>query len=149
MLLAFPALVSEALKVFASRHQQRSGMTFPLPLVEFLRMLSSVNELEDRYCEIAEKLESDILGGTVVATDDRIPEFFYLPTGMQQRLPMHVSSSIVTELAPIVTLLKSGHLPQHHPGRTRSPPAHQSTASIRQGVGAANQCWRHRGADHP
>ena len=56
----------------------------------------------------ASALEQDVLGGeiTVKRTEVNYPTFFYRPTGLDRDLPILTSSSMVSELAPVVLYLR-------------------------------------------
>ena len=56
----------------------------------------------------ASALEQDVLGGeiTVKRTEANYPTFFYRPAGLDRELPILTSSSMVSELAPVVLYLR-------------------------------------------
>lgn len=82
--------------------------TFTKPVISFLQALVDINFSEkNRYYDIAEFLEKEILIGEVKRDDAPMPNFTYRPTGSKDDMPMYVTSSLVSELTPIIAFLKS------------------------------------------
>lgn len=63
----------------------------------------------DRYSEEADFLEQAISGQVKLHPGRATNDFFYHPSGAADALPMKLSSALVTELAPLVLVLR--HLP--------------------------------------
>src|SRR5207248_1757102 len=83
----------------------------PFPLVRFLRLVTgSVTEEKRPTAEIAAFLEKDILGGRVERQEAAVPTFSYKPTNRRVSIPLRASSSMVTELAPFLFLLRNADL---------------------------------------
>lgn len=51
-------------------------------------------------------LEKEILQGKLKQGQSPQPNFTYLPQGQKDDLPLHLTSSLVTELSPLILLLK-------------------------------------------
>lgn len=83
---------------------------FTAPMISFLRGLVSPSSSGNKDTRaIAEFLESNILHGRVQRSDDQnSSEFNYHPSNSKSAIPLHASSSMVTELTPILENLKSG-----------------------------------------
>ena len=81
--------------------------TFPFPIIRFLQKLVDINFETERYKEIVGFLEQEALNGTVKKEGETIPTYLYQPTGTNTVLPPHITSSLVTELMPIILMLKS------------------------------------------
>ena len=87
----------------------------PLPtlsgvLADFLERLVELGDdrrpITNR--QLAERLESDILGGSVVTSRSNVgyPSFHYRPAEWPRGLPLMNTSSMVSELAPVVLYLR-------------------------------------------
>lgn len=69
---------------------------------------SSQNGGSDAGRTLAESLESSILEGSVITRYSHVgyPEFYYLPQGDRVELPLINTSSMVSEIAPVVLYLR-------------------------------------------
>ncbi|RKU10041.1 hypothetical protein C6501_14055 [Candidatus Poribacteria bacterium] len=63
--------------------------------------------------QLAESLESDVLAGQIRLTlsSSGYPDFRYVPNGSNSEIPLNQSSSMVSELSPLVLFLRSGIKP--------------------------------------
>ena len=85
-------------------------------LADFLEQLIHLGDAEyvqskagtGRYAEHAERLETDILGGAVRIHESVLgyPSFHYRPAEWKRDLPLLNTSSMVSELAPVVLYLR-------------------------------------------
>ena len=94
------------------------GAESPLPalsgvLADFLEQLIDLGDAEHRvrvsqYAEHAERLETEILGGVVGTHRSAVgyPSFHYRPAEWKRDLPLMNTSSMVSELAPVVLYLR-------------------------------------------
>ena len=89
----------------------------PLPvlsgvLADFLEQLIELGDLPRRWRNsgnhLAERLEGEILGGAVRSERSKTgyPSFYYRPDGWKGDLPLMNTSSMVSELAPVVLYLR-------------------------------------------
>ena len=65
--------------------------------------------------KIANELENSILGGTIrnrYRSSRQYPEFVFVPNGSDRRIRMSRSASMVSELAPMVLLLRANVMPE-------------------------------------
>ncbi len=82
--------------------------TLSLPVVDFLQNLIKMKiDKSSRFKEIASLLEKDILQGEIRSDDAPVPNYSYKPAGTKEEMPPHVTSSLVSELMPIILFLKS------------------------------------------
>ena len=85
--------------------------SLPLPLVRFLRLIIAPPTDELRpTSSIADFLESSIIGGRVKRVDTTVPSFEYIPKNHKKSIPLRASSSMITELAPFLFLLRNADL---------------------------------------
>lgn len=107
LMLALKILVGSLLE--QDDRDAGSGPQFNItgPVREFLQ---SVNFAEpysaNRHFPIAEYLEKMILKGRIDRTETE--DFRFVVDGQDITLPLHATSSLVTELAPLIVLLKEG-----------------------------------------
>ena len=79
---------------------------------DFLRELIEIGDEKhptvDDGDALASALEQDVLGGGVAVerTEANYPTFAYRPTGLDREFPIMTSSSMVSELAPVVLYLR-------------------------------------------
>lgn len=97
------------------------------PAFHFIDMLAFglKGEQSERYAEEATFLEQSLTGEVELVTSagaGAVNEVRYIPTGTTARLPMQLSSALVTELAPLILVLR--HL-SHFPALVlEEPEAH-------------------------
>lgn len=79
-------------------------------LVDFLQLLTSITPTRDKRTRNgpAYRLEEELLHGSieVVLNQLNFPYFFYKPLDTEKLLPLNLSSSMISQLAPIVLFLK-------------------------------------------
>lgn len=81
-------------------------------LADFLEQLINLDERERLTrrpgTDFAKEIERDILSGAIRfdLSETRYPSFFYRPNGWKDDLPLLNTSSMVTELAPVVLYLR-------------------------------------------
>lgn len=99
-------MLSREYNVLADAEQYKSQ--FVLPLAHFLKDLVGLEIGENaKYAEVAAYIEGEILKGELKRDTSPIPGLFYLPEQGKKDLPLHITSSLVTELAPIILFLQS------------------------------------------
>lgn len=78
----------------------------PLPTIRFLQSIAQAHDDADTlYEDIARFLELEVIRGKIERTGDTVPVFTFAPDNLQP-LPLHVTSSMITELAPFLILLR-------------------------------------------
>ena len=86
---------------------------FPKPIIHFLDSLESLridNEIEyEGIAQIVQWIEEDMVKGTIKYQQLGNKEIQYVPYGKEQGIPLRTSSAVVTELTPLVLLLKYGN----------------------------------------
>ena len=89
-----------------------SGMpTLSSVIVDFMKQLPLYEESKesDRAIPtIAEAIENEVLAGKIIAKPlaSGYPEFFYRPQGTREEIRLNQSSSMVSELAPLILFLR-------------------------------------------
>lgn len=81
---------------------------FTLPVTSFLQDLVNLSE-KDRpeYSDICRFIETEIMKGTVVKDQLPVSNITFKPEGLRTDIPLHVTSSLVAELTPIILFLKA------------------------------------------
>ena len=107
--------VVQALIASASRTVQRPGVPrLSIPgllgdyLVQLIELVGASQQERGIHAELAKNLEDEILSGVVRVERKEIdfPSFVYRPHGWERDLPLINSSSMVSELLPIVLYLR-------------------------------------------
>ncbi|XXT20737.1 AAA family ATPase [Sorangium sp. So ce429] len=76
------------------------------PTIDFLKLLVGLRDDEGAYPEEAALLERAMGGRLALRSGVGLNEVLYEPAGGEAALPMELSSSLVTELAPVVLTLR-------------------------------------------
>ena len=82
-------------------------------IVDFIQQIILYEESkssESKIAKLSKTLESDVIGGQIISTpsQNRYPVFLYQPSDNSEGFRLSQSSSMVSELAPLVLLLRSG-----------------------------------------
>ncbi|MEC4593378.1 AAA family ATPase [Nitrospirillum amazonense] len=115
LMLGYKTLLSGLFRTLENDGESRQKTILPRPIVEFLDALNYANlylpREDNNFSRIANGLERDILQGTVeVLQNNEVSDFWFSPIESGIKLPFHATSSLITELAPFVMLLRSGFL---------------------------------------
>lgn len=107
LMLAFPALVSETLGALGAPNVSRPKLN--VPTSQFLQTIAygGPQGFLGRTAHIADWLEKETLHGKVmVSRQQKLPSFHYEEPGSNLSLPLHATSSMITELAPFLMALR-------------------------------------------
>lgn len=81
---------------------------FVLPVAHFLKDWVGLNITEDsKYNDVAMYIKKEILKGELKRDKLPVPNIMYKPEQVKKGLPLHITSSLVTELTPIILFLKA------------------------------------------
>ena len=109
-MLTYKQLLEHSIKAnFGQMAIDDRGM-LTLPYIDFLQLLTKVessrkNALADRLMPFLETYMTD---GSFKIKQTILPDFKYMPKNMTVDMPLHVTSSVITELAPLSLLRQSG-----------------------------------------
>lgn len=106
-LLTYKTLASNAMQEkFTLETSNKNLLTKPNS--DFLRELSSMNVTEEKkkFQKLVEFIENNVITGHISASQTPAPDFLYMPEGTKQKLPLFVTSGVVTEMTPLVLFLK-------------------------------------------
>ncbi len=93
------------------RERRLKIQPFTKPVLHFLDMLEELSlDHKTEYAEIVNWMEGSMVHGKVShGSEVGGKEIRYTPDGSTDSLPLRTSSAVVTELAPLLLLLKYGH----------------------------------------
>lgn len=108
-MLTYPQLVESSLQKSFSTEQEDSVSLLTLPYVDFLQLITrfEVSVKKNKYIEIIDFMENRMTNGDLSVKKQMLPVIKYHPKGSDKELPLHVASSIISETAPLLLLLKS------------------------------------------
>lgn len=90
---------------------ERENEPFTKPILSFLEELEETQEyFKEKYEEgkLIPWIEMNMAKGRVSFKDEQQKEILYTPNGSEESLPLRVTSAVVTELTPLILLLKYG-----------------------------------------
>lgn len=78
------------------------------PISEFLKTFTNISEkaINSKFVKIIDFIESMLIDGKIISNNLPLADIFYIPNNSEIKLPMFLSSSVVTELVPIILALK-------------------------------------------
>lgn len=106
-LLTYKDLIRSALQQRFSMDKAAKNL-LTKPAADFLSILSGLQAdmTFPKDLKMIRFIEEHIISGHIQTSDSLMPDFEYLPDKTQKRLPMYVSSAVVTETAPLLLILK-------------------------------------------
>lgn len=107
-MLTYKTLVKEAIKHGYGAISSASQTTLNWPTNKFLQVLANLGlSARQPYSVVGEYLQQHVLGGQITHEDTPVPTYRYKPIDGREELPFHATSSLVSELAPLVLYLQS------------------------------------------
>jgi hypothetical protein len=107
LMVALKTLIASLFESMGEEDEMEERSNLPLPARRFLAAVnSSVDRPHDEHYEIARFIEREILGGQIVQWENG--DFRFAFSGSAPPVPLHATSSLITELAPFIVLLKGG-----------------------------------------
>jgi len=105
-MLTYKSLTAELMNSWSGQSNVQSYFT--MPVVKFLQGLIETKRTKNsKYREIAEFLEKNILKGKVISKEGVITDYTYQPYKSKKNLPFYITSSLVSELSPLIIFLNS------------------------------------------
>jgi len=94
--------------VEADSGQNEKITPFPKPIIHFLDVMDDldVQERESRYSDIVKWIISNMSKGDVQCVEENNGNIQYVPNGAEHGIPLRAASGVVTELTPLILLLK-------------------------------------------
>jgi len=110
-MLTYPQLIENSLQISFSTELHENTSTLTLPYVDFLQLITKfeINKKDSKkYSGIIEYIEKNMTKGNLSVKKDMLPVIQYQPEGSDKEIPLYVASSIVSEISPLLLVLKSG-----------------------------------------
>ena len=110
-MLTYAQLIENSLQISFSPELHENTSTLTLPYVDFLQLITKfeMNKKDSKkYSDIIEYIEQNMTRGNVSVEKDMLPVIKYQPDGSDKEIPLYVASSIVSEISPLLLVLKSG-----------------------------------------
>lgn len=108
-MLLYKAAVRRRFRQLEMLDEQELGVSLTLPTSRFIEMLAvGLTDQSGRYAEEADFLEEALKGRVErsSAAGVGVNDYHYRPDGSEAQLDMSLASSLVTELAPIILVLR-------------------------------------------
>lgn len=112
-MLTYKALIGNAIRetftereIFEERDTVKKLLT--KPNVDFLSNLSKISSqhIQKEYQEIVDFVEQNLIYGKVTVANVPANDILYIPNNSEEALPLHITSGVVTELAPLLLMFK-------------------------------------------
>lgn len=109
-MLTYPQLIENSLQVSYSPTMGENTSALTLPYIDFLQLITKFetkNKLSKKNEAVVRFIEENMTKGNVFTKKDMIPVIKYRPYGIIKEIPLYLTSSIVTEITPLLLLFKS------------------------------------------
>lgn len=109
-MLTFSQLIEKSLQISFSPELYENTSTLTLPYVDFLQLITKfeTNKKESKkYVAIIDYIEKNMTKGNLIVKKDMMPVIKYIPEGANKEIPLYVASSVVSEISPLLLILKS------------------------------------------
>lgn len=106
-LLTYKTLIGNALQEkFTTTETTKNLLTKPNS--DFLQELSGINATEEkkRFQSVVDFIEEHVITGHVSVLDSPAQDLVYTPEGTDKKLPLYITSGVVTEMIPLLLSLK-------------------------------------------
>lgn len=110
-MLTYSQLIENSLQISFSPELHENTSTLTLPYVDFLQLITKFEiskKDSKKYSEIIEYIEKNMTRGNLSVKKDMLPVIKYQPEGSDKEIPLYIASSIVSEISPLLLILKSG-----------------------------------------
>lgn len=108
-MLLYKAIVQRQIRQLEVVDEREPRLTLTMPTIRFIEMLAlGLTDQIGPYAEEADFLEKALKGRVELSRGPGVGvnDYHYLPEGSETRLDMSLASSLVTELAPIILVLR-------------------------------------------
>jgi len=110
LMLSLPFIIGDLLGSLGIEEDDRTTARLPQPTIQFLRqVVNAKGSPRSELVEVAAFLERELLRGQVTRNESASPTFSYTPESGDP-IPLHTASSMISELAPFLLLLRSSPL---------------------------------------
>lgn len=107
-MLTYKSLIQTMMGDMLEDERDSSSVTLTLPIFQFLQALVGLHVTgKGKYSDIGEFIESEVIHGKMIQDQSPLPTFYYQPTQQKKEMPLYITSSVVTELSPLILFLKS------------------------------------------
>ena len=107
-MLTYPQLLEKSIQNSFSASEDDENSTLTLPYVDFLQLIIKFEpSKKTKHEDIIRFIEKEMTKGSINVKKDFVPVIKYKPSEGTKELPLFMSSSVVSELSPILLTLKS------------------------------------------
>lgn len=92
--------------LFNDKLEKKENIKLTKPLENFIRKLSMLRSEDKKNNNIINFIENDIIKGKIYLDNMPSPQVHYKSNNSDMDFQMHVSSAVITELAPLILFLK-------------------------------------------
>lgn len=94
--------------VLDEEHKNTDVSPFPKPIIHFLDAMDNLNLEKEKgiYINLINWINENMTNGNIECVDHNSGNIQYIPNGMENGIPLRATSGVVTELTPLILLLK-------------------------------------------
>ena len=108
-MLTYSQLIENSLQISFSPELHENKSTLTLPYIDFLQLITKFenNKKKNKYGKLIEYIEKNMTRGNLSVEKELLPVIKYQPEGSTKEIPLYIASSIVSEISPLLLILKS------------------------------------------
>ena len=107
-MLTYSQLLESAIQSSFSKLHDNENSVLTLPYIDFLQLITKFESRDKcNFEELVAFAEENMISGKINVRNEYTPEIKYIPDGAGRELPLFASSSVVSEISPLLLTLKS------------------------------------------
>ncbi|WP_099191962.1 AAA family ATPase [Tepidibacter mesophilus] len=108
-MLTYKTLLKESVRSsFGNEKSDRSKFT--TPIINFLNRFVNLDvDANKEYLDAVKFIEKELIKGRIVKDESPVKNIYYKPSNLNDNLPLYLTSSLVTEVTPLILFLSDAN----------------------------------------
>lgn len=108
-MLTYKALLNESIRSnYSNKRMERTKFT--TPIINFLNRFVDLDVgVNNEYSKVVKFIEKELIKGSIVKDESPVKNIYYKPSNLNDNLPLYLTSSLVTEVTPLILFLSDAN----------------------------------------